>query len=283
MIHPGSLNTLRVSRFAGPGAFLAEPGEAHGPEILLPGAQVPEATQVGDVLEVFVYFDSEDRPVATLKRPRAMVGEVATLPVIAESDAGLFLDWGLPKDLLLPWNEIPRAQKTTLEPGRFVTVMVFQDETGRVAASARLEDFIAKEAEGLEDGEQVRVLVFSRTDLGWRVVVNDRFWGLVHANEVFGTIKPGERRDGWVKGLRDDRRLNIALAPPGRAKVDPVAQKILDRLAQEGGFMAVGDKTPPEAVYTLFGVSKKVFKQAIGSLFKARHIVIEAGGIRLAK
>lgn len=283
MILPGSPNTLRVQRFAGPGAFLAEPGVEHGPEILLPGAQVPEGTQVGDELEVFVYLDSEDRPVATRLRPRAMVGEVATLRIVAEGDAGLFLDWGLPKDLLLPYNEIPRAQRDKLEPGRFVTVMVFQDDTGRLAASARLEDFIAREAEGLAEGEQVRVLVFSRTDLGWRVVVNDRFWGLVHANEVFGQLKPGERRDGWVKALRDDRRLNIALVPPGRAKVDPVAQKILDRLAQEGGFMAVGDKTPPEAIYTLFGVSKKVFKQAIGSLFKARHIVIEPGGIRLVK
>lgn len=282
MIFPGSLNTLQLRRFAGPGAFLGEADDPHGPEVLLPGAQVPEAAKVGDLLEVFVYFDSEDRPVATTTRPRAMVGEVATLRVVAETDAGYFLDWGLPKDLLLPYNEIPRAQKDGLEPGRLITVMLFQDDTGRVAASARLEDFIAKEAEGLEEGEQVRLLVFSRTDLGWRVVVNDRYWGLVHANEVFGSLKPGERRDGWVKTLRADRRLNIGLAAPGRAKVDPVAQKILDRLAAEGGFMAVGDKTAPEAIYAIFGVSKKVFKQAIGSLFKARRIIIEAGGIRLA-
>lgn len=283
MILPGSLNTLHVRRFAGPGAFLAEPDDTHGPEILLPGSQIPEGTEVGDALEVFVYLDSEDRPVATMMRPRAMVGEVATLRIVDASDIGLFLDWGLPKDLLLPHNEIPRAQKMTLEPGRFVTVMVFQDDTGRVAASARLEDFISKEAGDFKEGEPVRILVFSRTDLGWRVVVNDRYWGLVHHNEVFGTLKPGERRDGWVKALRDDRRLNIALVPPGRAKVDPVAQKILDRLAQEGGFMSVGDKTPPEAIYAVFGVSKKVFKQAIGSLFKSRHITIEPAGIRLVK
>jgi predicted RNA-binding protein (virulence factor B family) len=282
MILPGSLNSLQLRRFSGPGAFLGEAADPHGPEVLLPGAQVPEGAKVGDLLEVFVYHDSEDRPVATTARPRAMVGEVATLRIVAESDAGYFLDWGLPKDLLLPYNEIPRAQKDALEPGRFVTVMVFQDDTGRVAASARLEDFIAKEAEGFEEGEQVRVLVFSRTDLGWRVVVNDRYWGLVHHNEVFGNLKPGERRDGWVKALRADRRLNIGLAAPGRAKVDPVAQKILDRLAAEGGFMAMGDKTPPEAIYAVFGISKKVFKQAIGSLFKARRIIIEPGGIRLA-
>ncbi|HET8729962.1 MAG TPA: S1-like domain-containing RNA-binding protein [Moraxellaceae bacterium] len=283
MILPGSLNTLQLRRFAGPGAFLGEADDSHGPEILLPGSQVPKDAEVGDVLEVFVYLDSEDRPVATTKRPRAMVGEVATLRIVDANDAGLFLDWGLPKDLLLPHNEIPRAQKLTLEPGRFATVMVFQDDTGRVAASARLEDFIAKEADGFTEGDPVRILVFSRTDLGWRVIVNDRYWGLVHNNEVFGTLKSGERREGWVKALRGDGRLNIALVPPGRAKVDPVAQKILDRLAQEGGFMSVGDKTPPEAIYAVFGVSKKVFKQAIGSLFKERRIVIEPAGIRLVK
>lgn len=283
MIFPGSLNTLQLRRFSGPGAFLGEAADPLGPEVLLPGAQVPEGAKVGDALEVFVYFDSEDRPVATTARPRAMVGEVATLRIVAESDAGFFLDWGLPKDLLLPYNEIPRAQRDTLEPGRFITVMVFQDDTGRVAASARLEDFIAREAEGLAEGDQVRVLLFSRTELGWRVVVNDRFWGLVHHNEVFANLKPGERREGWVKALRADRRLNIGLVAPGRAKVDPVAQKILDRLAAEGGFMAMGDKTPPEAIYAVFGISKKVFKQAIGSLFKERRIVIEAGGIRLPK
>lgn len=283
MILSGSLNSLRVSRFAGPGAFLAEPGEEHGPEILLPGSQVPEGARVGDVLEVFVYLDSEDRPVATLLRPRAQVGEVASLRVVATNDAGVFLDWGLPKDLLLPYNEIPRDQKIGLEPGRFVLVMVFQDDTGRVAASARLDDFIAKEAGGFNEGDKVSVVLVNRTDLGWRAVVNDRYWGLVHNNEVYGQLRVGERRDGWVKTLRSDRRLNVALVPPGPARIDPAAQKVLDKLTAEGGFMAVGDKTPPEAIYTLFGVSKKVFKQAIGSLFKARRIDIEAGGIRLVK
>lgn len=283
MIYPGSLNTLRLRRFAGPGAFLVEAGDPQGLEILLPGSQVPEGAKVGDDLEVFVYLDSEDRPVATLQRPLVQVGEVASLRVVATNDAGVFLDWGLPKDLLLPYNEIPREQKFDLEPGRFVLVMVFQDDTGRIAASARLDDFIAKEAGGFNEGDPLRIIVSNRTDLGWRVVVNDRYWGLVHNNEVFGQLKTGERRDGWVKSLRSDRRLNVALVPPGPARLDPAAQKVLDKLAAEGGFMAVGDKTPPEAIYTLFGVSKKVFKQAIGGLFRTRRIVIEAGGIRLVK
>lgn len=283
MIYPGSLNTLRLRRFAGPGAFLVEAGDPQGLEILLPGSQVPEGAKVGDDLEVFVYLDSEDRPVATLQRPLVQVGEVASLRVVATNDAGVFLDWGLPKDLLLPYNEIPREQKFDLEPGRFVLVMVFQDDTGRIAASARLDDFIAKEAGGFNEGDPLRIIVSNRTDLGWRVVVNNRYWGLVHNNEVFGQLKPGEARDGWVKSLRSDRRLNVALVPPGPARLDPAAQKVLDKLAAEGGFMAVGDKTPPEAIYTLFGVSKKVFKQAIGGLFRTRRIVIEAGGIRLVK
>lgn len=282
MILYGSFNALQLRRFAGPGAFLVEPGAA-GPEVLLPGAQVPEEARVGDTLEVFVYLDSEDRPVATRQHPHAQVGEVAALRVVATSDAGVFLDWGLPKDLLLPWNEVPREHKHSIEPGRQVLVMVFQDASGRLAASMRLDDFLAQEADDVEEGQPVRLIVAQRTELGWRVVVNDAVWGLVHHNEVFGTIRPGERCEGWIKALRSDRRLNVSLAPPGRAKLDPVAQQILDRLAAEGGFMAVGDKTAPEAIYTLFGVSKKVFKQAIGALFKARQIVIEPGGVRLVK
>lgn len=283
MILIGSINSLKVARIAGPGAFLVAADDERGAEVLLPGAQLPEGCKAGDVLEVFVYHDSEDRPVATTLRPKVQVGEVASLRVVSINDAGVFLDWALPKDLLLPYNEIPREVRNTLEPGRFVLVMVFQDESGRVAASARLDDFLAPEAGGFNEGDKVSVVVANRTELGLRVVVNDRYWGLVHNNEVFGTVRMGERRDGWIKSLRSDRRLNIALVAPGPARIDPVAQKILDRLVAEGGYMAVGDKTPPEAIYKLFGVSKKVFKQAIGGLFKTRRIVIEPGGIRLVK
>lgn len=280
MILLGSLNTLRVLRLASPGAFLG--AEDSSQEVLLPGAQVPADCKAGDILQVFVYLDSEDRPVATLQRPLAQVGEVAFLRIVTMNDAGVFLDWGLPKDLLLPYNEIPRDVRNALEPGRNVLVMVFQDSSGRIAASARLDDFLAPEAGGFNEGDQVSVVIANRSELGVRVAVNDRYWGLVHNNELFSSIRMGERREGWVKSLRSDRRLNISLVPPGPARIDPVAQKILDRLVAEGGYMAVGDKSPPEAIYKLFGVSKKVFKQAIGALFKARRIVIEPGGIRKA-
>jgi len=159
--------------------------------------------------------------------------------------------------------------------------MVFQDNHGRIAASARLDDFLAKEADGFHEGDKVDVLIADRTDLGMRVVVNSRYWGLVHNNEIFGTVRKGDRREGWIKTLRSDRLLNLALTAPGHDKIDSVAQGILDKISHHGGFMAVTDKSPPEAIYKLFGVSKKVFKQAIGSLYRNRLIMIENSGLRI--
>lgn len=284
MAEIGRMNTLTVLRLTGHGAILdGNTPEGDDGDILLPTRVVPPGTAVGAPLEVFVCFDSEDRLVATTIKPLAQVGQVAWLRIVAENDAGFFLDWGLPKDLLLPRNEIPRELQNTLAPEKSVLVMVFQDRSGRLAASARLDDFIAREAGGFNEGEQVRVIIADRTDLGVRVVVNDRYWGLVHNNEIFGPLKTGEQREGWVKSLRSDRRLNISLTAPGPGKIDSVAQGILDRITANGGFMAVTDKSPPEAIYKLFGVSKKVFKQAIGSLYKHRLIVIEDAGLRLCR
>lgn len=284
MAEIGRMNTLTVLRLTGHGAILdGNTPEGDDGDILLPTRVVPPGTAVGAPLEVFVCFDSEDRLVATTIKPLAQVGQVAWLRIVAENDAGFFLDWGLPKDLLLPRNEIPRELQNTLAPEKSVLVMVFQDRSGRLAASARLDDFIAREAGGFNEGEQVRVIIADRTDLGVRVVVNDRYWGLVHNNEIFGPLKMGEQRNGWIKSLRSDQRLNISLTAPGPGKIDSVAQGILDRITANGGFMAVTDKSPPEAIYKLFGVSKKVFKQAIGSLYKHRLIVIEDAGLRLCR
>lgn len=278
----GRLNTLTVLRLTGHGAILnGNTAEGDDGDILLPNRVLPQGTEVGATLPVFVYFDSEDRLIATTQTPLAQVGEVAWLKIVAENDAGIFLDWGLPKDLMLPWNEVPLEQKRHLEPGRYIMVMVFQDSSGRIAASARLDDFLAREGGDFNEGDQVSLLISDRTDHGLRVVVNHRYWGLVHNNEIFGTVRKGEHRDGWIKTLRSDRRLNLALTPPGHGKIDAVAQGILDKIASNGGFMAVTDKSPPEAIYKLFGVSKKVFKQAIGSLYKNRLILIEEAGLRI--
>lgn len=277
----GSRNRLPVLRLGEHGAWL-DGGEAG--DILLPRRYVPKDCESGDILEVFVYFDSEDRLTASTETPLAEVGEVAFLEIAELNDAGIFLKWGLPKDLLLPWNEVPREQKAALEPGRRVLVMVFVDERSRIAASARLADFLKPQSDAYKEGEKVSIIIGDRTELGYRVIINHRVWGLLHSADIFAAVKKGDVRDAWVKALREDQKISVSLAAAGHAaKVDSVAQGILDKLAKEGGFMAVGDKTAPEIIYRLFGVSKKAFKQAIGTLYKQRLILIEDGGIRLAQ
>ncbi|MDI1302308.1 MAG: S1-like domain-containing RNA-binding protein [bacterium] len=277
----GRYNTLKVLRLSPKGAHLEDRNDTGAAsEILLPTRFVPEGTVAGSELEVFVYINAEDRVTATTARPAAQVGEVAWLKIVSVNDNGAFLDWGLPKDLLLPHNEVTYDLKPHLEPGKQMMVMVFQDEKGRVAASARLDDFIAKEGTGFAEGEKVSVLIGDRTEIGVRVIINNRYWGMVHSNEIFRPLRKGETLDGYIKTIREDRKLNVSLTAPGQAKVDNIAEGILKILDRHDGFMAVSDKTAPEVIYKLFGISKKVFKQAIGRLYKERYILIENSGIR---
>ncbi|HEX6592645.1 MAG TPA: S1-like domain-containing RNA-binding protein [Moraxellaceae bacterium] len=277
----GSTNHLTVTRLAPQGVYLD--GGSEG-DILLPNRFVPKDCKPGDELQVFVYFDSEDRLTATTETPLAEVGEVAYLEITDLNDAGIFLKWGLSKDLLLPWNEVPREQKAVLEVGQRVLVMLFADERDRIAASARLADFLKPQSEDFKEGQKVAIIIADRTELGFRVVINHRYWGLLHSSDIFSTVKKGEQRDAWIKALRPDHKLSVSLAAAGHAaKVDGASQAILDRLKKEGGFMAVGDKSAPELIYKVFGISKKAFKQSIGTLYKQRLIVIEEGGIRLVK
>jgi len=278
MTRIGQFNDLVLLRLTPKGAILD--GGPQG-ELLLPTREVPAEAAPGAPVKVFVYGGPEDRLVATTATPLAQVREAACLKIVAVGDAGAFLHWGLPKDLLLPWNEVKREQKRLVVEGRKLVVCVFLAEDGRIAASAKLDDFILEEADGLKEGEEVQVLVADRTELGLRVIVNHRFWGLVHQNEIFGTLFRGQRLTGYVKALRPDRKLNIALSPPGYAKIGTVAEALLQVLARKGGFLPVSDKTPPEEIYALFGISKKVFKQTLGSLYKAGRITLGPDGIRL--
>ena len=279
MTHIGCFNELRILKLSPAGALLD--GGRQG-EILLPAGEVPPGSGPGAEVRVFVYHGPEDRLLGTSSAPAAQVGEVACLKIVSVNDAGAFLNWGLPKDLLLPWAEVKREQKHLIVEGRKLVVAVFQAEDGRVAASARLDDFIKDEADGYQEGDAVQLLVTDSTDLGLRVIVDHRYWGLVHANEVFGARSRGQRLDGYVKALRPDRKLNITLSRPGRAKIGPVAQGVLTVLERAGGFLPVTDKTPPEDIYARFGVSKKVFKQTLGALYKSGAIVLAAVGIRIA-
>lgn len=274
----GALNDLKILRLTQEGALLD--GGPDG-QVLLPLSHVPQGAEPGRILNVFVFRSDTGRLIASSRKPLAQRGEAAHLEVLAVTRDGALLAWGLPQDLLLPWQEVKREQKHLIQEGRKVLVFLYTDEEGGVAASTRLEAFLSDEADGFQEGEKVSLLIGDRTDMGVRVIVNHRYWGLVHASDIFGKLVRGETRDGYIKALRPDRRLNVSLSAPGYAKVDAIAQGVLDALKRHGGFMPVSDKSQPEEIYALFGISKKVFKQTLGALYKNRRILIEATGIRL--
>lgn len=274
----GVWNDLQLLRCLPEGAFLD--GGEQG-EVFLPVNQVPAGSRPGQSLKVVVYLDAEDHLFATTRAPLALRDEVAQLKIVAVNRVGAFLAWGPPANLFLPWKEVKPAQKRMIREGQKVLVALFMDDEGRMAASTRLEEFLSDEAEGFQEGDRVDLVIGDPTDLGVRVVVNHRYWGMVHTSDIFGKLIRGERREGYIKALRADQKLDITLSAPGYAKVDAIAQGLVDVLKRRGGFLAVTDKSKPEEIYALFGISKKVFKQTLGALYKSRLIMIEAGGIRL--
>ena len=208
-------------------------------------------------------------------------GEVAHLEILAVNKAGLFLAHPPGQDLFLPWKDVKHEQRRQLKEGRKLLVFLTTDATGQAMASTRLGDFLCDEAEGFQEGDRVDLVIEDPTDIGIRVVVNHRYWGMIHHSDLFCTPVRGDVGEGYVKALRADHKLNISLSAPGYAKVDAITQEVLDALQRHGGFLAVNDKSDPEAIYALFGISKRVFKQTLGALYKSQRILIEANGIRL--
>jgi hypothetical protein len=244
---------------------------------------VPPALEPGQVLRVFAYREDEGRLVGYLRPPLALGGEVGFLKVVSVNPAGAYLDWSLPKPLFMPWKEVKHEVRRLVKPGNKVLVFLFSDEVGHMAASTRLADFLVDEADEFKEGDKVTVVIGDRTDIGVRVIVNHRYWGMVHDSDLFTQVNRGEVRDGYMKAPRADGKLSVSLTAPGYAKVSTAAQDLLNTLKRHGGFMPVSDKTPPEKIYSLFGISKKVFKQTLGALYKDRKISINPDGIRLLK
>lgn len=276
MAEIGRRNLLTVSRSSTAGFYLD--GGKLG-DIFLPPKQAPEDCSPGDALEVFVYHDNDGSLMASTQMPEVFCGEVASLRVTATSEVGAFLDWGLSKELLLPFSE----QVGTIGEGRAVLVVVYQDVRGRLVASMRLDKHILDQAEGLRNGEKVSLIVGGKTELGYKCVVNHRFWGLLYDNELKSPLKRGQRLQGWVRRVRPDQRLDLSLNAPAHQRAPDVAAIIIRQLEQNDGFLALGDKSPPEAIQRIFGVSKKAFKQGLSKLYKERRINIEERGIRLLK
>ncbi|HPG32998.1 MAG: GntR family transcriptional regulator [Lentimicrobiaceae bacterium] len=277
MAIPGKYNTLNITKIVDFGVYLD--GEQLG-EILLPMKWVPEGTTPSDSLDVFIYFDSEDRLIATTMKPYAQVGEFALLRAKAVNDVGAFMDWGLDKDLLVPYRE----QKAKMIQDRFYIVYIYADsQTGRIAGSARLERFFDTEPADFTPGEEVDLLIWAKSDLGYKAIINHQYEGLIYESSVFQELERGQRMKGYVIKVREDGKIDLDLQKPGFEKVDEFSAKILGMLEQNKGFMGVNDKSPAEEIYLLFSVSKKTFKKAIGGLFKQRLITIEENGIRLNK
>jgi predicted RNA-binding protein (virulence factor B family) len=271
----GTYNSLRIIKEVAFGVYLD--GENEG-EILMPLRYVPKDYQVGDKVEVFLYLDSEDRPVATTEKPFAQVGEFAMLMVKSVNKIGTFLDWGVMKDLLVPFRE----QKVTMTEGRSYLVYIYLDqESRRIVASAKLNKFLNKSVPEYVTGQEVDLVIESETDLGYKAIVNNRHWGILYENEVFEQLEKGLKIKGYIKKIRPDNKIDLSLHPQGYGKVNIFTQLVLDELKKEGGFVAVSDKSDAEQVYRTFGISKKSFKQAVGALYKLRLITIGPDGIRL--
>jgi predicted RNA-binding protein (virulence factor B family) len=276
MVNIGRLNALRVVRQVDFGLYL-DGGELG--EILMPARYAPRTCAVGDELESFIYRDSEDRLVATTEKPYAMVGEFTLLKVVAVNRMGAFLKWGLMKDLLVPFAE----QKPRMQEGGLYVVRIYVDEsTRRIVASARLDDFLHRESEDeFEVGEAVRLFIANRTDLGYQVIIDNSYWGLLHRTEALHSLKRGETVDGFIKHIREDGRIDVCLHLKASEKTGEAAQLIMNMLKKNNGRLPITDKSSPEAINRMFGLSKKMYKKAAGALYKKRAIAFEDGGIRL--
>lgn len=270
----GRLNTLTVLRYSAAGLYL-DGGEAG--DVLLANPQAP--SQAGDVLTVFVFRLSDGSLAATEHPPLAYCDDVAELIVRDVNDTGAFLDWGLDKQLLLPHGE----QVGQVEVGKRVIVKLYLDQQQRIVASMRLDRHLEERVPALRPGQPLHLLVVKRTELGYKCAVNHRYWGLLYHSELAGPLQFGQRLEGWVKYRRPDQRLDVTLEPPRHQQADDIAELILLKLEANDGFLALGDKSPPEAIKRLFGVSKKAFKTALSRLYKQRRIVITERGIELQR
>lgn len=277
MAEIGKINTLTVVRETENGVYLD--GENLG-EILMPRKFVTDEVKANRQAAVFIYSDSEDRLVATTENPLAMVGEFAFLKVIETNRFGAFLDWGLPKDLLVPVSE----QKAKMTEGKTYLVFVFPDKlTNRIAASAKIDKFLDNISPEYQPGEKVDLLVAEETEIGYKAIVNNQHWGILYKNQVFRALSPGEKLEGFISKIRDDDKIDLLLEKPGYGKIDPISEKLLETLRENNGFLALNDNTSPEIIQALLGISKKNFKKAVGNLYRKRMITFYSDGIRLVK
>ncbi len=275
MIEVGRINKLIVTKLVDFGVYLD--GVDLG-EILLPSRYVPKNCTVGDMIDVFIYFDSEDRIIATTEQPYAKVGDFAYLKVVSADSIGAFLDWGLQKDLFVPFRE---QRHKMVEDNSYIVYIYLDEKSNRIVATMKTNKHLNDIPNDLKVGQDVELLIFSKTDLGYNAIVNNSFRGLLYKSDVFQKLKKGQRINGFIKKIRDDQKVDLSLNKLGFDKVVDLSDRILDKIKKQGGFLPINDKSSPKVIHKLFDESKKTFKKAIGTLYRKKLITIESNGIKL--
>ncbi|GAB2925812.1 CvfB family protein [Rheinheimera gaetbuli] len=274
MLALGKINRLSVKKQVKFGFYLD--GLSWG-EILLPNNVAPAGLELGSELDVFLYLDSEDQLIATTEQPKIKVGEVAQLQVVATTKVGAFVNWGLKKDLLVPFSE----QQIPLKESQKYLLYCYVDNSNRIVASSKLDRHLHKTTPLYHAGDKVDIIVSEQTDIGYKAIVNHQHWGVLYSNEVFKLLRRGEKMPAYIVKVRDDGKIDLRLNSTTYKQALELTEQVLKKLQQNGGKLALTDKSSPEQIYATFGVSKKAYKQAIGSLYKDKKIVISEHGIIL--
>ena len=272
-IRVGEFNTLKVARSFDFGMYLGEGKDV----VLLPKRFIPEGLKVGDNIKVFVYHDSEDRLIATTQSPLGVVGEIVPLRVVSVTNQGAFMDWGLMKDLFVPKSQ----QRMGMRVGGEYLVLIYIDEqTGRAAATEKIDRFLSNDHLTVKELDQVDLLVYRRTDIGYVVIINNQHTGVLHKNDIYQQVSEGDRLKGYIKNILDDNKIDVAIGKPGYQRVEDETTKVLRLLQENNGYLPYNDKSSPEDIYEFFGMSKKTFKMTTGGLFKNRKIIFTQTGIK---
>ncbi len=276
MIEAGKYQVLKVARLVDFGAYLTDGTN----DVLLPLRFMPSGLDVDHEIEVFVYHDSDNRLISTTQRPNGIVGDIVLLPVVETTPQGAFMDWGLMKDLFVPKSQ----QVARMQKGNAYLVLIYLDEqTGRVAGTEKFHHHLSNEDLSVKEMEPVQMTVWQKTDIGYKVIINNRHTGVLHFNEAFREYEYGEQFTGFIKQISPDKKIDVVAGKPGFARVPDEKERLLQLLREHGGFLPYNDKSAPEIIYEIFGMSKKTFKMTLGNLYKERKINIENAGIRLVE
>ena len=274
MVRMGEYNLLKVIKVKDMGVFMDNGEEG----ILMPKRFVPPGTRIGDEIDVFLYHDGEGRPIATTQKPLAVLGEIVKLRAVSVTDQGAFLDWGLMKDLFIPKSGMISFMRPM---GEYLVKIVMDEQTGRVAATEKLERFLSNETITVKEKEAVDLLIYRQTEIGYEVIINNKHKGILHTNEIYRPVEIGDRFPGFVKRILPENKIDVVAGKPGYQRVEDESEKILRLLNENNGYLPYHDKSSPEEIYSFFHISKKTFKMTTGNLYKQKKILFTKTGIQL--